>query len=311
MEYRKREVFYILMAISIVAGGFLVSRVVAEQSGSSPESGSTSRLNTASTAVAALSYGSTATGTWGDWGTMWNRVYSAAREPFNDAKVAGTKNGTGAGSANCTDTFALNCFTKAKGGVDDWNGASGNLTPTDAYYKTWITCDDQAWSVSHPGGNRCNTGRSVAEMQDPNTGLVWSPRITINSVTSVDWFSANNCQQPSNKTFNNGTANTLNSLACTNTGDGGCICNKEPVVGGETKTGCEAYDDGNWRLPYQKELMQSYIDGSRANLTNATSYYWSSTTVSISTQNAWNVYQYNGYTLNTTKTGTGSVRCVR
>jgi hypothetical protein len=42
------------------------SFLLAEQSGGSPESGSTSRLKTTAEALVTLGYGSTAAGTWGD-----------------------------------------------------------------------------------------------------------------------------------------------------------------------------------------------------------------------------------------------------
>ena len=265
-----------------------LTQTKAEQSGSSPESGSTSRLKTASTAITALSYGSDSSGSWGDWGAMWNRLYSAAETPFNDAKVNGEKNGTGQGSADCSTTFALNCYTQAKGGVDDYNN-NGSI-PSDSYKKTWTTCN--------VGNNYCGTGRSVAEKQDPNTGLVWSPQIS----SSSTWFVGNNCKYPNGLTGDDGVCNTNGEVAC--------YCVKH-TGGGDAKTGCENYDDGNWRLPFQKELMQSYIDGSWGNLTNAGSYYWSSTTQSDTTNYAWRIVQYNGTTTNTTKTNSHAVRCVR
>ena len=61
----------------------------AEQSGSSPISGATSRIKTIYDALAALSYGSDAPGGWGNWGAYWNRIYSAAEwTPSGNAAVA-------------------------------------------------------------------------------------------------------------------------------------------------------------------------------------------------------------------------------
>ena len=58
----------------------------AEQSGGSPESGSTSRLKAVSDSLISLGYGSTAAGGWGDWGVMWNRTRSAGEwTPDGDA----------------------------------------------------------------------------------------------------------------------------------------------------------------------------------------------------------------------------------
>ncbi len=259
---------------------FIFGRVLGEQSGSSPSSGSTSRIKTISDDLTTKQMGATSSGTWGDWGMMWNRIYSSSVKNYREV------NGTGYGSADCTTTFALNCYTKAKGGVDDYN--NNNTTPADAYNVTWTICNS--------GNNYCGTGRSVAEKQDPNTGLVWSPRISASST----WFTANNCKYPNGLPGDDGVCDTNGEVAC--------YCVKLT----SSKTGCEAYDDGNWRLPYQKELMQSYIDGSWANLTNATNFYWSSTTLSSGTQFSWGTYQYRGGSGNDNKTdSTVSVRCVR
>ena len=65
------------------------------------------------------------------------------------------------------------------------------------------------------------------------------------------------------------------------------------------------YAAGSWRLPTQKELMSLYEHGivslagaSFMTLANMRNYYWSSSTASSSTTNAWSVYLANGYTTN-------------
>ena len=279
---RRTLIIYTLIIFVI---SFIVVTIIrgtlAEQSGSSPESGSTSKLKTIDTALTNLSYGSIAAGSWGNWGTMWNRVYSAAQGSFNDALVAGIKNGGGTGAI-------ISPYPKTLGGVDDYN--RNQTIPTDTYKKTWITCNS--------ANNYCGTGRSVLNglvSQDPNTNLVWSPRIS----SSSTWFIANNCIVP-------GDPGSLGAT-CTADTQPGCVCVKNTG----TKTGCENYDDGLWRLPYQKELMQAYIDGSWGNLATAGASYWSSTTNSDYTQNAWYTYLYGGLTYSYTKTTAYSVRCVR
>jgi len=285
-----KKVLFIFFSLFLVYVGvfYYLIPAFAEQKGGSPESGADSRLKTASDSARILGYGSSNPGTWGDWGEGWNQVYSAAQNPFNDARADSTKNGTGAGSADCVTTFALNCYTKAKGGVDDYN--NNGTIPSDTYKKTWTTCNT--------GNNYCGTGRSVAEKQDPNTGLTWSPRIS----SSSNWFTANNCKYPNGLTGDDGVCNTNGEVAC--------YCIKH-TGGADAKTGCEAYDDGNWRLPYQKELMLSYIDGSWGNLTSAGNVYWSGTTFSFNTQGAWSTSQNGGYTTIDAKTTNSSVRCVR
>lgn len=253
--------------------------VRAEQTGTSPDSGATSRLQTLVASLTTLGYGSTAAGGWGNWGTSWNRIYSAASKPFNDAVAKGLTNG-GGGTNVSGCTTGLSCFPKSVGGVDDYN--NNGIIPADSYTSTWTVCN--------AGNNYCGTGRNVAEKKDENTGLVWSPRIS----SSLNWFQANNCDN-------------TQAASCTANGQAACICTKLA----SSKTGCEGYDDGNWRLPYQKELMQSYIDGSWAQLSSAGSNYWSGTTNSSYTTQAWYTYQNSGYTSYTNKTNNTSVRCVR
>lgn len=273
----KRKVFSLLLAVAGILSLAFFYRyyrtVKAEQSGSSPESGVNSRMTTLASALTSLNYGATASGSWGDWGVSWNRIYSASIKPFNDAVAKGLKNGGN------TD------YPKSVGGIDDYN--NNGIIPSDSYQSSWIVCNT--------GNNYCGTGRSVAEKQEVNTGLVWSPRIS----SSATWFNANNCQYPNGLPGDDGVCNTNGEVAC--------LCVKLT----SSKTGCEAYDDGSWRLPTQKELMMSYIDGSWAQLTNAANFFWSATTYSNGTYQAWTIYQGNGYTNYYYKTSSFSVRCVR
>jgi hypothetical protein len=106
----------------------------------------------------------------------------------------------------------------------------------------------------------------------------------------------------------------LGDGVCDTHNEAACKCVKLDGTNG-AKTGCEALGNG-WRLPQQKELMQAYIDGSwnnPANLSSAGFNYWSATTVSSSTQNAWFTNLANGNAGNVTKTIGASyrVRCVR
>jgi len=277
----KQILFYLSSVFVVVVIGFhYYGKIFAEQSGGSPESGVDSRITSMAATIATLGYGSTAPGSWGNYGPALNRLYSAAQGAFNDAVAKRTKNGSGTGSV-------LSPYTQALGGVDDYN--NGQAIPADAYQRTWITCNSN--------NNYCGTGDNNAVKQDPNTGLVWSIRIS----SSANWFTANNCQQPSN-----GVAPT-GPNPCSANGDVGCICTKLT----SNKTGCEALGDGRWRLPYQKELMQAYIDGSWGNLPDAGNSYWSSTTGSNYAQGAWYTSQNNGTTYGYAKTTTFSVRCVR
>lgn len=249
-----------------------ITTIRAEQSGGSPTAGADSRLKQLADSLQDLSYGDPATGALGDWGQYWNRISSAAQDPFNDAKVNGLFNGGN------TD------FPQNKGGIHD-----DTTLPDGSYTATWTTCN--------AGNNYCDTGQTIAEKRDENTGLVWSERIS----TSANWFTANNCLQPSNGVAPQGPD------ACSANGNPGCICTKLT----ESKTGCEAQGDGNWRLPYQKENMMAHIDGSAAALSNTAAYHWSSTTLTTTTHTAWHTLLSNGFTSNLTKTSNHSFRCVR
>ncbi|MDO8529565.1 MAG: hypothetical protein Q7S18_02770 [bacterium] len=206
--------------------------------------------------------------------------------------VAGTllkdeKNGS-AGVGVADSAF----YTQALGGVDDYN--NGGTTPADAYQGTWTTCN--------AGNSYCNTSDATyANKKDNSTGLVWS--IWLDAGTSHTWFWANNCYEP-------GTAENPDGgeggAACDTNGDNACQCVKKPDP---LKVGCESI--AGWRTPYQKELMQAYIDGSWANLSSAGNYFWSSSTYSYATQLGWFVSLYGGYTDGNIKTSTYVVRCVR
>ncbi len=278
MHKRHRKTSFLvlgfLILLTVVVSYRHIQIVRAEQSGSSPESGATSRLSTLATALTTLGYGSTAAGSWGDWLGSWNRIYSAATTPFNDAVAKTLKNGGN------TD------YPQSVGGVDDYN--NNGVIPADSYQSTWTTCN--------VGNSYCGTNDATnAEKKDENTGLVWSIRTS----SSATWFNANNCQYPNALPGDDGVCNTNGEVAC------------KCVKLTSSKTGCESIGDGNWRLPTQKELMMSYIDGSWAKLTNAATNYWSSTTLSSSTQLSWSTSQGNGYTTSNNKTANPSVRCVR
>jgi uncharacterized protein YneF (UPF0154 family) len=174
------------------------------------------------------------------------------------------------------------------GGIDDYN--NGATMPTDTYYKAWIACSY--------GNDYCDTGDAKAEKKDPNTGLVWSVVIS----PGTNWFIANNCKYPNDLPGDDGTCDTNGEVSCR------CVKNTGINV---TKTGCDALTGGKWRLPYQKELMQAYIDGSYANLSNTAEGYWSSTTRSTDTETAWAVFLNYGNAGRNKKTVSYTVRCVR
>ena len=193
-------------------------------------------------------------------------------------------------------------YTQAKGGVDDYND-SQSAYPTGSYQGSWTDCVE--------GNSYCGTGDSNADAKDNSTGLIWSNKIDSGGDDTQTWFWANNCYEPGTEQNPDGEEG---GDPCDANGDDACQCVK--ITGGG-ETGCEALGDGNWRLPYQKELMQAYINGSSkdsVSYLSSTNYsYWSSTTKSNYTLYAWYVYLSYGSTHANTKANNTSyrIRCVR
>ena len=182
-------------------------------------------------------------------------------------------------------------YSKEKGGVDDYN--DNQTIPGDTFTENWTQCTS--------ANNYCGTGDSTACAggvcyRDNRTNLVWSDYL--DGGTNHNWFWANNCAQPES---------AENPGTCATDGSEACQCVKLT----SSKTGCEALGDGNWRLPHQKELMQAYINGSWGNLSHAGSYFWSATTHSYDTHDAWTVGLHRGHTSTDSKNGTYDSHCVR
>ncbi len=124
---------FIFIVLFLVVGFFLYQvqdKVLAEQSGSSPESGVTSRIKTIYDSLVSLSHGSDAAGGWGNWGVMWNRIRSAAEwVPTGDATEADVVSGK---------LFYKDSRTQKTGTLS----LSGDATAADvAYGKTFYSSD--------------------------------------------------------------------------------------------------------------------------------------------------------------------------
>ena len=232
-------------------------------------------------------------------GIMVHNYISASGLEIRNARVA-IRGGSptfnqynGSATSGATD-YAF--YTQALGGVDDYNdGQSAN--PTGSYEGSWTDCV--------VGNDYCNTADATnADAKDNQTGLIWSIKIEGTDDT-MSWFWANNCHEPGTTLNPDGGEG---GDACDADGDDACRCVKLT----SSKTGCEALGDGGWRLPYQKELMQAYINGSSKEsvsyLSSTVYSFWSSTTLSTSTHHAWHVYLDDGYTGYGVKTSVASYR---
>jgi hypothetical protein len=209
-----------------------------------------------------------------------------APEPW-DVRVGKTVNGV-------AGKLKVNCRNRANGDatgdqvVDIWDTIDDLLgvPPTNVWVNNNTDCggvevtagDDNVWkdvtTTSGGAASDCATDGARCTMQDKITGLWWSKKLQ----QSTDWNTAwSNCQ----------------------------ILNHN---GHQT----------GWRLPTQKELMEAYTHGIRsAARTNwmtegdMGSWFWSGSSVSYDTVNAWIVYLAYGFTTNFSKLGTFQVVCVR
>ena len=272
----KKSLSVIFIIVFLLTGALAINKIAkAETSGGSPESGATSRIKTIYEFLTVLGYGSNDAGGWGDWGAFWNRIRSAAEwVPNGTVTVTDVKNGI---------TF-----------YDD------NRTVKTGTYPNPSSCPNQQWYDSHASAtqqNNCNITWQVAAPpvagddsgtgnHDPRTGLIWSQYLKNDA--GVVGFAASGGSDWSW----DGTTDA-DSVA----------------VGSKTASQLCSERGNGWRLPSEKELMQAYIDGSFWNLSNPANSFWSRTEYGAT--GAYYVNLSSGGTVNTTKTVSTYVRCVR
>jgi len=190
----------------------------------------------------------------------------------------------------------FNGGSQALGGVDDYNANNAAGRPATSYptFTAWTQCiSGNNWCQTDTD-NDGNNNEAGADAQDNSTGLIWSLPCNGNGCTSFSdsapgaysWDNSATPGSPAGATGNNG--NTASAL-CSNAG---------------------------WSLPHQKQLMQAYIDGSwdknlGTGLEGVLRSYWSATTYSTNTTNAWLTTLSYGLTSLNTKTTPYGVRCVR
>jgi len=272
-----------------------VQEVEAEQTGSSPESGATSRLKQArdDLVTKGTNYGDVQPSDYPyDRGTYWNRIlYSAFWEPD--------------GTATETDVLSGKTFYS---GSNDRVKKTGTLTPETspgAYYEQFVQYDDYE-GVEYGGESTwINTNSSAGSevWYDSRTGLYWArsqPTTLQNSFSS-----------PSTGFCSFFTTTPRGSYDGSDVDCGAAInaCGTLSLVSTE---GQSAKTD--WYLPSQKELKQAYRDGIYNKTTPAfttTRSFWSSTEYSSNSTTAWRENLHGGYANGNGKTNGYAVRCVR
>ncbi len=282
MKKDSKPIFIFCTFLAIVGFSLyqLQTKVLAEQSGSSPESGVTSRIKTIYDSLVSLAHGSESAGGWGNWGVMWNRIRSAAEwVPTGDATEADVVSGK---------TFYKDSRTQKTGTAPSaFDYSTQKLATKDDYLGTY-KAEESAWSevMSSPfsgfGALNLLTGKVK---QDGRTGLWWSASST-GVKTNLFTLSADGARPTGGDAL--AFCNALNSAS----------------FGGKI----------DWYLPTQKELHQAYIDGmySQDSVFATTNSFWSSTEYSMDALGAWNLNLYTGsQSWNSKEDAYKSVRCVR
>ena len=78
MKFKKEIILSVIIGALVIYPIVYMMGVKAEQSGTSPESGSVSKIKELYDKLVLENKGNDETGSWGDAGSMWNRIYSAA-----------------------------------------------------------------------------------------------------------------------------------------------------------------------------------------------------------------------------------------
>lgn len=185
-------------------------------------------------------------------------------------------------------------FTNQKNQTkDDWVNSGGTVGEYAAEEATWSAVAGSPFAA-YTSIDYAATGGSLdlysgTVKQDTRTGLWWSDIMAVNG---------------------GGTASTTDNQF-TLSADGA------RPTGGNAIGFCGALNTANfggyndWYLPTQKQLMQSYIDGSANNLPNPDNTFWSSTELYSNAAYAWSVPLHLGSTFYYTKVTSNPVRCVR
>ena len=302
-----KKYIFLIIGILIITGIVLLVRlgsardglspVGAEKTGSSPESGATSKLKQGYDFLVSkgTNYGDSQPSDWpfSITSTYWKRIlYSALWSPDGTATESDVSSGK---------TFYSNSRTKKTGTVTispSIDFSSQQYVEYDDYDASDYTGEESTWIKTSSA-----SGANV--YQDTRTGLYWSS--SIGSYT-------NDFSSPSTGYCDFFSSTPRSSYGTSGTDpDCGNAINACAVLSLSSKNGQPA--DTDWYLPSQKELKQAYRDGiyNQAGSSFTTmGVFWSSTENSNDSANAWDenlgygrAYSYGDKTLS------NAVRCVR
>ena len=293
---------YIIVAAITVFITVPITTVIAEQSGTSPESGTVSKIQELYDKLVLENKGSDEAGSWGDWGSMWNRIYSAAGNSVN---------------------YELQILNE----YDNYEGLTvGSVDPTSP--EDDYEGDEATWTNTLP----LTGGQEV--WKDERTGLYWSHMLGSFQNKFPDQPNHANCNffaKPD--TDGDGTVEDSEVIEARKNYDGtdidcGQTTGVDDAINQCARLSLDANNDGtaetNWYLPTQNELMQAYMDGmynqagagtGQTKLANAAAFttadlFWSSSEVSSHPTFAVRVTLHRGASSYNFKTIASAVRCV-
>lgn len=320
----------------------LQDTVFAEQSGSSPESGVTSRIKIAYDWLVAKgdNYGSTDATDWSNnWGSMWNRILEAAAwEPDGTATESSVPSGQTFYSGNNNRDRRIGTMFEAQGlqDYDDWNCTGNNAESSSSCSSgnNEYVGEEGTWTLTASGG----TARSVTD--NSVTLTLTSNKVYQDNLTRLYWSDANAGGNIVDNEFQyidgDDRVNPIgNSCNFNSSGDANSYCdNQDPLNAYAQDNDVSAAEfclnlqldadnadndnDGatgmetDWRLPTQKELQQAYINGAGNNLPTLDQLpFWGSTEYYFTESNAATISLYFGRSVTQVKNVNSSVRCVR
>ncbi len=272
-----------------------IKKIGAEKSGSSPESGATSKLKTAYDSLVSkgTNYGNTQPSDWiyPSYGTYWDRIlHSAAWEPDGTA----TEDDVLAGK---TFYSGLNNRTIKTGVAISGSYADKSLQQYSQYddaHASDYTGEESTWV-------KTNTTPATLVWKDTRTGLYWARS---EPATKTNGFTIATCDFYTTTPRGSYGASTTDP-------DCGASINACAVLSLAKVSGSIA--DTNWYLPSSKELKQAYIDGifnKTGSSFTVANLFWSSTEYSQNSTYSWNTNLTSAITAASLKSGTFPVMCV-
>ncbi|HCC68169.1 TPA: hypothetical protein DEP90_03150 [Patescibacteria group bacterium] len=322
----------VLILAVILCGGlpFATFSVFAEQSGSTPDSGTDSRIKATYDFLVTLTHGSESAGAWGDWGAYWNRIRSSAQWVPSTATATESQVlpsytfYAGSDRTLKTGTAIVGKYDEQKDcRYDDWLASAGTVNENTSEESTWTLTADGGTAVSVTDNAITVNISSNKVYQDALTGLYWSDKAATALDNEFQWEIGDDPVTPTSTSCNFLSTGTANAY-CDNRDPTDAITEDDDVSAAEFCLNLELDgdnadldDDGttgvetDWYLPTQKQLMQAYIDGSANNLPNAVNNFWSSSEYTNTRHYAWYVYLNYGSTSYYNKFTTYYVRCIR